>query len=74
MSGIGVGIRRLSETCFFMAMLLMSVTLLMEDTFYILDLFIQSVGFYIQNLVQLGTHTDTLEKQGLSHGFKDRGR
>ncbi len=61
-SGVGMGIRRLSEICFMVGMLIMVVALLMDNTFYILNLFVQSVGFYLQWLLQLGFHTDAFEQ------------
>ena len=73
-SGVGVGIRRLSEVCFLVGMFLMCVALFMDNTFYILNLYVQSIGFYFQNIIQLGFHTDAFEKQGSSHGWQDRGR
>ena len=53
-SGVGMGIRRLSETCFGFGMFLMLMALFMDNTFYILNLFVQSLGFYLQYIVQLG--------------------
>ena len=61
-SGIGMGIRRLSEVCFGFGMFLMMVALFMDETFYILNLFVQSIGFYIQWIIQLGWHTDAFEQ------------
>ena len=61
-SGVGMGIRRLSETCFGFGMFLMLMALFMDNTFYILNLFVQSLGFYLQYIVQLGWHTDAFEQ------------
>ena len=61
-SGVGMGIRRLSEICFMVGMLLMTVALLMDNTFYILNLYVQSFGYYFQYLLQLGFHTDAFEQ------------
>ena len=46
----------------------------MDNTFYILNFYTQSIGYYIQNIIQLGFHTDTFEQLGPSDGWKDRGR
>ena len=73
-TGVGVGIRRLSETCFLVGMFLMLVALFMDNTFYILNLYVQSIGYYFQNLLQLGFHTDAFEQLGPAAGFEDRGR
>ena len=55
-------------------MFLMIVALFLDNTFYILNLYVQSLGYYIQNILQLGFHTDTFEQLGPSHGAEDRGR
>ncbi len=65
-SGIGMGIRRLSEVCFGFGMFLMMVALFMDETFYILNLFVQSIGYYLQYIIQLGWHTDAFEQLGPS--------
>ena len=65
-SGVGMGIRRLSETCFGFGMFLMMVALFMDKTFYILNLLVQSLGYYTQFIVQLGWHTDAFEQLGPS--------
>lgn len=73
-SGVGMGIRRLSETCFIVGMFLMIVALFMDNTFFILNLYVQSIGYYFQKLIQLGFHTDAFEQLGHSYGASDRGR
>ena len=57
-SGLKLGIRRLSELCFCIGMLLMLVVLFYDDTWYLLNLYVQSIGYYLQYVVQLGFHTD----------------
>ena len=37
-------------------------------------IFLQSMGFYLQHLVQLGFHTDAFEQLGPSFGASDRSR
>ena len=39
--------RRLSEICFLVGMFLMVVALFMDNTFYVLNLYVQSIGQYI---------------------------
>ena len=73
-SGVGMGIRRLSEICFLVGMFLMIVALFMDNTFFLLNLYTQSIGFYFQNLIQLGFHTDSFEQLNPSKGATDRGR
>eukprot|EP00116_Pleurobrachia_bachei_P001104 sb/3461366/ len=69
-SGVGMGIRRLSEICFALGMFLMTLVLLLEDTWYILNVFTQSIGFYIQWIIQLGFHCDAFAMEGPSYGGK----
>ena len=72
-SGVGMGIRRLSEVCFLFGSFLMLLVLFMDETFYLLNLYIQSIGFYLQNVIQMGTHTDAFEQVGTSaHKAMDR--
>ena len=66
-----MGIRRLSEVCFCVGMFLMTVVFLMDDTFYVMNLFVQSVGFYFQYIIQLGWHTDAFEQLGPSYGGEE---
>ena len=73
-TGVGAGIRRLSEICFLVGMFLMTVALFMDNTFYILNLYVQSIGYYFQYLIQLGFHTDAFEQLGPSTGDVARGR
>lgn len=53
-SGVKVGIRRLSEINWLVAQFLAFYFMFSEDTFYILNVLVQSLGFYIQWIVQLG--------------------
>ena len=82
LTGVGYGIRRISEICFsagmfinlslfflfsfnlFMflssffppGMFLMLTILLLDNTVYLLNLYVQSMGFYAQNLLQVSSH------------------
>ena len=57
-SGLKIGIRRLSEICFSLGMFIMLTVFLYDDTWYCLNVFVQSIGYYMQWFVQLGFHTD----------------
>ena len=57
-SGLKVGIRRLSEFCFGLGMLIMLVIFFTDDTPYFLNVYVQGIGYYVQNIVKLGFHTD----------------
>jgi hypothetical protein len=63
-SGLKLGIRRLSELCFSIGMFLWFVVFFYDDTWYILNVFVQSIGYYLQWLVQLGFHTDAFAQLG----------
>ena len=49
-------------------MFIMTVAFFTDETKYILNLFVQSVGYYFQNIVQLGFHTDAFEQVSPSYG------
>ena len=63
-SGLKLGIRWLSEMCFCIGMLLMLIVLFYDDTWYLLNLYVQSVGYYLQYVLQLGFHTDAFAQLG----------
>ena len=73
-SGLNTGIRRLSEISFGMGLFIMLCVFCLDQTEYLLNLFIQSLGYYFQNFLQLGWHTDAFEQLGPAHGSKDRNR
>ena len=57
-SGLKLGIRRLSELRIAVGMFLMLIILFIDDTSYFVNLYVQSIGNYMQNIVQLSFHTD----------------
>ena len=57
-----------------MGLFIMTLVLFMDKTSYLLNLFVQSIGVYLQNLIQLGWHTDAFEQLGPSYGNIDRNR
>eukprot|EP01048_Picozoa_sp_COSAG05_P019484 COSAG05_NODE_3063_length_2366_cov_73.625152_1_plen_750_part_10 len=61
LSGIKHGIQRLSNIAFTMGLMIMFIALYLENTWYLLNVFTQSVGYYIQWLIQLGSHTAAWE-------------
>ncbi|XP_028401735.1 uncharacterized protein LOC114524762 [Dendronephthya gigantea] len=63
-SGLRVGIRRLSEICFCLGMTLMLFVLFSDNTWFLLNLYVQSIGYYFQWLIQLGFHTDAFAQLG----------
>ena len=73
-SGVNSGIRRLSEICFALGSLLMISVLMLVDTRYLLDLFVQGIGYHIQHYFDDMFYTDALESTVKSYGAADRGR
>lgn len=63
-SGLKLGIRRLSEVCFCLGMSLMLFVLFHDDSWFLLNLYVQSIGYYFQSLLQLGFHTDAFAQLG----------
>jgi len=74
LTGVKYGIRRLSEFCFICGLCLMLSVLFMDSTVFLLNLYVQSMGYYFQNLIQIGFHSDAFEQLGPSDGGSDRGR
>ena len=71
-TGIKVGIRRLSEICFAVGMFLLLVVLFYDDTWYLLNVTVQSTGYYLQWVVQLGFHTDAFAQLGNAPDGKEK--
>ena len=63
-SGLRLGIRRLSEVCFALGIFIMLIILFCDKTFFLLNLYVQSIGYYVQNVIQLGFHTDAYAQLG----------
>ena len=63
-SGLRLGIRRLSEICFSLGIFIMLIILFCDKTFFLLNLYVQSIGYYIQNVIQVGFHTDAYAQLG----------
>jgi choline/carnitine/betaine transport len=73
-SGVGNGIRRISEFCFSCGMVIMMIVLFLDKTVFILNLYVQSLGYYFHQIINIGFHTDAFEQLGPSSGAEDRGR
>ena len=63
-SGLKIGIRRLSEICFTLGMFIMLIGFFADGTWHSLNVYVQSLGYYMQWLVQLGFHTDAFALLG----------
>lgn len=62
--GINKGVRLLSIVGFGVMTTMMMMGLLVDDTTFILNLFVQSLGSYMQHLLDLGFQTDAFEQLG----------
>ena len=51
----------------------MLIVLFMDNTVFLLNLYVQSMGYYFQNILQLGFHSDAFEQLGPSYGAAARG-
>ncbi|CEM33500.1 unnamed protein product [Vitrella brassicaformis CCMP3155] len=65
-SGLKAGIKFLSELCFVLGNFILIVVLFADDTWYILNIYVQNLGLYFQQLLAIGTHTDAFVQLGLS--------
>ena len=63
-SGLKLGIRRLSETCFALGVFIMMLVFFFDSPWHTLNLLVQSTGYYMQTVVQLGFHTDAFAQLG----------
>mmetsp|Transcript_5419 Transcript_5419/g.6237 ORF Transcript_5419/g.6237 Transcript_5419/m.6237 type:complete len:908 (-) Transcript_5419:199-2922(-) len=64
-TGINNGIRRLSEICFAMGCFILIMFLFMDNTWFLLNSFVQSTGHYFQWVIQVGHECDTWQQLNL---------
>ena len=67
--GLDAGIRKLSEINISLALMLMVFVLLLGPTLFILNAFVENVGIYFQNFMQLSTWNETYENTSWQHGW-----
>lgn len=63
-TGLKMGIRRLSETCFALGVFIMMLVFFFDSPWHTLNLLVQSTGYYMQTVIQLGFHTDAFAQLG----------
>ena len=71
-AGLDGGVKRLSQLNIYLAVAFMVFALLVGPTLFILGLMVQSVGDYLQNMVEFGTWTESLvgdEQSGWQAGW-----
>jgi len=62
-TGLDYGIRRLSESNFLLGLFVLGVLALAGDTFFLLDIFVETLGHHLWTLVDLEMHTDSYGRQ-----------
>jgi len=68
-SGLNVGVKWLSIVALVLGCFLLWVVLIMDDTWFIANLFVQTLGHYLQYIVQVGTYTGAFDQP--EHGAPD---
>jgi len=63
-SGLRNGIRRISQVCFVLGMFLLLSVLFMGHTEFILNLIVETFGYYLWYLPKIAFHTDAFELTG----------
>ncbi len=63
-TGLKKGVKLLSELNIWLAIGLMLLVLIVGPTVKILDVFVQSTGNYLQNIISLGTWTEAFRRDG----------
>eukprot|EP00111_Clytia_hemisphaerica_P019325 TCONS_00057053-protein len=71
LSGIKIGIRRMSQLCFLTGALFTITIALSDNIFYLLNLAVQSIGHYTQFFVGTSTFTGAFLQQGNYPGKTD---
>ena len=67
--GLDKGIRRLSQINITIAALLAAFVLMVGPTLFVLDAFLENIGYYIQYLPMLSTWNETYEQTEWQHGW-----
>lgn len=71
-AGLKIGIRRLSEICFALGMFLLLFVMFRGNTWYFLNVYVQGIGYYLQYMVQIGTHTDAFAQPNNAPDQKEK--
>ena len=64
LTGLDAGIRRLSEINFGFSFILLFFMFFAGEPFYLLNLFIQGIGYHLQWLLELTFSTQAFEQEG----------
>jgi choline/glycine/proline betaine transport protein len=68
-SGLGNGVRRLSELNMILAALLLVFVVLVGPTIFILNTFVQTTGYYLASLPTMSFWTETFNDNGWQNGW-----
>ena len=69
-TGLDRGLKRLSQMTFFLGNLLLFSLVYLDNTWYLLNSYVQSLGHYVNYVIQVGFQCDTFEQLGLEFGAK----
>lgn len=69
LTGLRKGIRYLSWVCFILGNTLAFSVLFLDETWYILDVMTQTVGYYFQHIIELGFWCDAFVRSGENGGL-----
>ena len=72
-SGLAYGIKAISQLAFCLALVIMSMVFFMDDTFYFLNVMVQTTGDYFQNVIGLGFETDAFGEMKVVDGGNAHG-
>merc|ERR1719233_171410 len=72
-SGLHYGIRRLSEVTFVLGFVLIIFVMYCSKPEYYFDLFVQTLGFHINHLPEISTHSGAFEKGSLVTLYGEEG-
>ncbi|MFO8031733.1 MAG: BCCT family transporter [Desulfohalobiaceae bacterium] len=67
--GLNAGIRRLSEINLFLAAILLVFVLLLGPTLFVLNAFVENIGYYLQNFPELSTWNETYDDSNWQQGW-----
>ena len=70
--GLKKGIANLSLLAMTFGTCLVLIVFMLDNSWFLLNLFVQSTGYYLNWLTELGAHTDAFEQHSSSFGADER--
>jgi len=62
-TGLDIGVKWLSIIALVLGFFLLWVVLALDDTWFIFNLFVQTLGYYMQNIIETGFYTGAFDQQ-----------